>query len=285
MAPAIGMTYDQIRPDERMIIDTAKREGIDLALYNAEDLFAEATNKDDGVQFAPVVLERCIGYFRGLHLAALMESRGVKVINSYQAVSTCGNKLLASLALAREKVATPRTFVAFTEDSALKALDSLGYPAMLKPVVGSWGRLVAMIKDPDSAKAIIEPREFMHPLHQIYYIQEMVDRPGRDIRCFVIGDRAVAAMYRYAPPGDWRTNASRGAHVENCEITSQLEELSVRAAKVFGGGAFGVDLMEGPGGLLVHEVNHTTEFKNTVKATGVDIPKLLIEYAVQQAKR
>jgi [lysine-biosynthesis-protein LysW]--L-2-aminoadipate ligase len=161
----------------------------------------------------------------------------------------------------------------------------LGYPAVLKPVVGSWGRLVALIKDVDSARAIIEGREYLHPIQQVYYLQEKIKRPERDIRCYVIGDQAVAAIYRHAPLGDWRTNTARGGVAENLPITSELEDLSVRAAHAVGGGAFGVDLMETESGLVVHEVNHTTEFKNTVRVTGVDIPKLLLEYTQRQAKQ
>jgi [lysine-biosynthesis-protein LysW]--L-2-aminoadipate ligase len=141
------------------------------------------------------------------------------------------------------------------------------------------------MKDEDSAMSIIEAREYMHPIQQVYYIQEMIKRPERDIRCYVIGDRAVAAIYRHAPVGDWRTNTARGGIAESLPITSELEELSVRAAQAVGGGAFGVDLMETESGLVVHEVNHTTEFKNSVRVTGIDIPKLLLEYTEGQAKR
>ncbi len=175
--------------------------------------------------------------------------------------------------------------MAFTQESSLRALEKLGYPAVLKPVVGSWGRLVALIKDSDSARSIIEAREYLHPIQQVYYIQEMIKRPNRDIRCYVIGEEAVAAMYRHAPPDDFRTNTARGGIAENLPITPELEELSIRAAQCVGGGAFDVDLMETDSGLVVHEVNHTTEFKNTVRATHVDIPKLLLEYTLRQAKK
>jgi [lysine-biosynthesis-protein LysW]--L-2-aminoadipate ligase len=155
----------------------------------------------------------------------------------------------------------------------------------LKPVVGSWGRLIALIKDADSARSIIEGREYLHPIQQVYYLQEKIKRPERDIRCYVIGEQAVAAMYRNAPADDWRTNTARGGTAEKLSVTSELEDLSVRAAQAVGGGAFGVDLMETEAGLVVHEVNHTTEFKNLVRVTGVDIPRLLLEYTQQRAKQ
>ena len=116
-------------------------------------------------------------------------------------------------------------------------------------------------------------------------MQEKIKRPERDIRCYVIGNQAVAAIFRNAPADDWRTNTARGGFAENLPITPELAELSIRAAEAVGGGAFGVDLMETETGLVVHEVNHTTEFKNTVRVTGVDIPKLLLEYTIRQAKQ
>lgn len=281
----IGLIYDQLRPDERLIIEAAKRNNIDLTLYDTNQLALEVTGENDGIELADVFLQRCVSYFRSIHVTATLESRGRPVVNSFKAASTCGNKLLASISLDRAKIPTPRTFLAFTEDASLKALEQLGYPAVLKPVVGSWGRLVALIKDVDSARSIIESREYLHPIQQVYYIQEKIKRPERDIRCYVIGEQAVAAMYRHAPADDWRTNTARGGIAENLPVTSELEDLSVRAAQAVGGGVFGVDLMETESGLVVHEVNHTTEFKNTVRVTGVDIPKLLLEYTQRQAKQ
>ena len=280
----VGLVYDQLRPDERLIIDAAKTNNTQLNLIDTNQMAFEVTGKQTGLEGTDVFLQRCMSYFRSVHATAALESYGKIVVNSHKVATTCGNKLLASIKLAQAKVPTPRTFLAFTEESALGALENLGYPAVMKPVVGSWGRLVAQIKDPDSAKSIIESREYMHPIQQLYYLQEKVKRPDRDIRCYVIGDKAVAAIYRKAPPNDWRTNTAMGGIAENCPITPELEELSIRAAEAMGGGAFGVDLMETEAGLVVHEVNHTTEFKNTVRVTKVDIPTLLLNYAIEQVK-
>ena len=281
----IGLLYDQLRPDERLIIEAAKRENIELGLYDTNHLAWDVTGDCDGIGLADAFLQRCMSYFRSIHVTATLEARGIQVVNSYKAASTCGDKLIASLALSRAKIPTPRTFLAFTQEASLKALEQLGYPAVLKPVVGSWGRLVAQLKDPGSATAILEPREYMHPIQQVYYLQEKIKRPERDIRCYVIGDQAVAAIYRNAPAGEWRTNTARGGIAQNLPVTPELEEMSIRAAEAVGGGAFGVDLMETDSGLVVHEVNHTTEFKNTVRVTGVDIPKLLLEYTIRRVKQ
>jgi len=268
-----------------MIIDSAKSNNIPLELYDTNQLAFDVTHGEDGIELADAFLQRCMSFFRSIHVTAVLESRGKTVVNSYKAASICGNKLLTSIVLSSARIPTPRTFVAFTEDASLKALEQLGYPAVLKPVVGSWGRLVALVKDSDSAKSLIETRQYMHPIQQVYYFQEKVKRPERDIRCYVIGDRAVAAMHRNATQDEWRTNTARGGVAEKLAITPELEELSVRAAQAVGGGAFGVDLMETDSGLVVHEVNHTTEFKSLVRASGVDVPRLLLEYAVQQVKQ
>ena len=232
-----------------------------------------------------VVLQRCVSYFRNVHSTAALEAAGHTVVNSFACAWVCGNKLFGSLALVKHHIPTPRTTLAMAEDSALRSMEQMGYPAVVKPVVGSWGRLSALIRDGDAARAVIEDREQMFPIYQIYYLQEFVKRPPRDIRSFVIGDRTIAAIYRYSGSSEWRTNTARGGKAEACKITPELDELSVRAAKAVGGDFVGVDLMEGEDGLLVHEVNNTTEFKNTVPATGVDIPGMVIDYLISVQKR
>jgi [lysine-biosynthesis-protein LysW]--L-2-aminoadipate ligase len=277
------MLCDRIRPDERMVIEAAKSKSIDLRIHDVDQLVFD-TGGDPEVEIEKVVLQRSMSYFKSMHVTALLENNGTKVVNSLNSAVVCGNKLLASIALSKAGVPTPKTLVAFTEESALKAVNKIGYPAILKPIVGSWGRLIAPLKDLESAKAILETREFMFPLYQVFYIQEMIQNLLRDIRCFVIGDRAVAAMYRYSPPGEWRTNVARGGRAEACPITPDLEELCVRAAEAVGGGALGVDVMETPNGPVVHEVNHTAEFKATTESTGVDIPGLILDYLVEMAR-
>ena len=283
MTVQIGMLCDRIRPDERMVIEAAKKKNIELIVHNVDEIvFDVFTNSE--TKFENVILQRVMSYFKSMHITALLEKADTQVVNSFNAALICGNKLLTSIALSKAGIPTPKTVVAFTEESAMKALDKVGYPAILKPVVGSWGRLIAPLKDLDSTKAILETREYMFPLYQVLYIQEMIQNLIRDIRCFVIGDRAVAAIYRYSAPGEWRTNVARGGRAEPCPITSETEELCVKAANAVGGGVFGVDMMETPNGPVVHEVNYTTEFKATTESTGVDIPGLVLQYLIDMAR-
>ncbi|HDM89566.1 MAG TPA: lysine biosynthesis protein LysX, partial [Candidatus Bathyarchaeota archaeon] len=211
---------------------------------------------------------------------------GLEVINPFDVSLICGNKVFTNLALMEAGIPIPKTLLAFTREGALKALNEIGFPAVMKPVIGSWGRLIALVKDRDSAQAIIESREQIHnALLQIYYVQEYVNRPPRDIRVLVIGDEAVAASYRYSPKDDWRTNVARGGVSKPCRLTDDLVDLALRAAKAVGGGVLAVDCMESPSGILVHEVNSTVEFRGLCSATQVDIPGKIIEYAVRMAKR
>ncbi|MEM2107102.1 MAG: lysine biosynthesis protein LysX [Candidatus Bathyarchaeia archaeon] len=285
MSKTIGMIYDQIRPEERLLIDSARRKSLRLNLHDAERINLDLLDHGKEEPFEDVILQRCISYFRSLHLTASLEKRGITVINSSRIASICGNKLLTTLELAEAKIPIPRARLAFSVESALDALSKLGYPAVLKPIIGSWGRLVAPLKDVESAKAIFEDREHMFPLYQVYYIQEMIQRPPRDIRCFIIGDAVVAAIYRYAPKDDWRTNTARGGHVEPCKVTPEIEELALKTVKALGEGVYGVDMMESDRGLLINEVNFTTEFRNSVPATGVDIPGKILDFAASKVRK
>ncbi|MGB9660047.1 MAG: lysine biosynthesis protein LysX [Nitrososphaerales archaeon] len=277
------MVYDYVRWEEKVIADAAKKKGVDLKLIDSKDV-SLLLESDYEKEFGDVVLQRCLSYFRSLHLTATLEAKGVSVVNNFNVAIVAGNKLFTTLALLKAGIPTPQTVLSFAPESAVKSLEKLGYPAVLKPTIGSWGRLVALLKDRDSAEAIFEDREHMFPLYQIYYIQEFVKRPPRDIRSIVIDDRVVAAIYRVSLSGNWKTNMALGAKAENCPITKELEDICARASKAIGGGILGVDCMESPDGLLVHEVNNTTEFKNTVPATGVDIPGLIIDYLVKLRK-
>jgi len=232
-----------------------------------------------------IVLQRCVSHYRNLYSTASLEAAGHTVVNSLSTAWNSSDKVLCTLALKRAGIPTPETHVAFTEEGVMRALGKLGYPAVLKPAVGSWGRLAALLKDEDFARAIVEDREYMHPSYQVYYLQEYVKRPPRDIRTFVIGDRTVAAIYRTSSAGDWRTNTARGGKAEPCKITKEIDDISLKAARAVQGRFVGVDLMESKDGLVCHEVNNTTEFKNSVPATGIDIPGLAVDYLASLDKR
>jgi [lysine-biosynthesis-protein LysW]--L-2-aminoadipate ligase len=227
-----------------------------------------------------VILERSINHSRALHTLKYLNDCGVKTVNTYAVASTCGDKLLTTLALIREGIPTPKVYVAYTPESALQAIETLGYPVVLKPAVGSWGRLLSKVNDRDAAEALLEHKETLGSYHHsTYYIQEYVEKRGRDIRSFVVGDETICAIYRTSQ--HWITNTARGGIATNCPVTPELNEISVGAAKAVGGGVVAIDVFEMPGGLMVNEVNYTMEFRNSIDTTGVDIPAKVVDYVLE----
>ncbi|MGB6681877.1 MAG: lysine biosynthesis protein LysX [Candidatus Bathyarchaeia archaeon] len=286
MARTFSIIFDRTRWEEKALIKAAKRKRIKINLIDAKNTSFDINSEDLTEPYGDIVLQRCISYFRGLHVSAILERKGMKVVNSFDTTSICGNKMLTSLALSKAKVPTPKTFVAFTPETALETLDEIGYPAVIKPVIGSWGRLVSPIRDRATAEAILEHREQMgNSLLQIHYIQEMVKRPPRDIRTIVVGDEITAAIYRSSPSGSWRTNVALGATTTACPITSELEDAVLKAANAVGGGILAVDLMESPKGNVVHEINSTIEFRGAESGTGVDIASKILEYLTKISKK
>ena len=192
----------------------------------------------------------------------------------------CGDKLLTSVALQEHNVSQPAVKIAFTEESALQAIEEMGYPVVLKPAVGSWGRLLSKINDRDAAEAILEHKTILGSYHHsIFYIQKYIDKKGRDIRSFVVGDRCIAAIYRTSH--HWITNTARGGIATNCPVTDELNDISVRAANAVGGGIVAIDVFETEQNLLVNEVNYTMEFRNSIAPTGVNIPKHIVDYTIK----
>jgi len=272
----ITALYDTIRLEEKLLIESAKKNDINLEMVDCKKLFV---NLNDKKNFDGPVLQRCVSYYRNLHSTAAIEGQGTKVVNCLNTGIFAGNKLFTHMLLQKVGVPTPDATVAFSKDSALESLEKNGFPKIIKPTVGSWGRMVSKINDMDSAEGIIDGREAMYPIHQVHFLEEFVERPPRDIRVIVIGDNVAAAIYRNSGDGNWKTNTHLGGSAEICEITNELEDICIKAKDAVYGDIVGIDLMESNDkGMVVHEINNTTEFRNVVRVTGVDIPKLMLEY-------
>ena len=276
---SLTLLYDNIRWEEKAIYESARKRGIDITNVDCKDLILEL----DGPSYSnKTIIQRCVSYFKSLHSTAALEGLGASVINPLNTSIVCGNKLFTHMKLKNAGIKTPKVITTFSYEAALSALDVFGYPTIIKPTIGSWGRLIALLKDKDAAKAVIEDRQHMFPLYQIYYFEEFVDRPPRDIRAIVIGDTVVAAIYRYSENSEWKTNMALGGRAESCPITKELEDICIKSTQAVDGKIVGVDLMESSrDGLLVHEVNNTTEFKNTVRVTGIPIQDLIVDYSLQ----
>ena len=281
----VSILFDIIRWEEKALYEAGKKLGLDVEMIDVKEK-AFNLSKNCGTEFGDIALQRSVSYYRNLHTTAYLEYKGIRVINSLNTAIITGNKMFTTLVLQKNNIPTPKTIVTFTSDAAIKVFrEEFNGKAVLKPVSGSWGRMVALLNDDAAAQAVLEDRDYMYPMYQVFYMQEYVKRPPRDLRIFVVGEEVVTGIYRYQPQDDWRTNTARGGKAVKCEITGEIRELALKAAKAVGGGVFGVDMMESPNGLIVHEVNNTTEFKNTVPATGVDIPKIIMEYVMKEARR
>ncbi|NOX88486.1 MAG: lysine biosynthesis protein LysX [Calditrichaeota bacterium] len=277
----IGFLHSLIRKDEKLLIDEFRKRA-DAELVPVDDRKITFTLGNDKFDF-DVVLERCINHSRALHALMLFESSGIRCINNSQVALTCGDKLLTSRALVQHGVPQPQVKVAFTETSALQAIEEMGYPVVIKPAVGSWGRLIAKINDRDAAEALLEHKKVLGSYHHsIFYIQKYVEKNGRDIRSFVVGDDCIAAIYRSSE--HWITNTARGGEATKCEVTDEIRDISLKAAHAVGGGIVAIDIFETENGLLVNEVNYTMEFKNSIDTTGVNIPAHIVDYVIKTAR-
>jgi [lysine-biosynthesis-protein LysW]---L-2-aminoadipate ligase len=280
MTTRVAILASRIRVEEKHLLASFEQRGVTVSVISDDDLIF-----DIGAGPLPydVIVERSVSTSRGLYSLRMLESMGNVVINRYNTANTCADKLLTTVALEEAKVPQPKVRVAFNTETAIKAMEEIGYPVILKPVVGSWGRLLARINDRDAAEAILEHKEVLGSYqHGIIYIQEMIRKPGRDIRAFVVGDECICAIYRNSE--HWITNTARGGQASNCPVAPELNDIAIRAAKAVGGGVLAIDVLEDPDrGFLVNEINHTMEFRNSIAPTGVDIPGRVADYAIATA--
>lgn len=273
----LGVLCSIIRVEEKMLFEALRQRGVEFTKIDDRELILDMHQTQYDYD---VILERCINHSRALHTLKILNDRGVKTVNTWEVANNCGDKLITTNLLVKHGVPTPRTLVAYTPESALQAIERLGYPVVLKPAVGSWGRLLAKINDRDAAEALLEHKQTLGSYHHsTFYIQEYVSKPGRDIRSFVVGDKTIGAIYRSAD--HWITNTARGGRATNCPVTEELDNISVRAARAVGGGVVAIDLFETSDGLTVNEVNYTMEFRNSIQVTGVAIHEKVIDYALR----
>jgi len=276
----IGFLITRLRPEEKLLLEElSRRPNVEIVrILDGETYFDISKPAWD----VDVLFERSISYSRGLYISRIFEAQGVPVINPSVIAERCGDKYITSQILVKNNIPTPRVLMAFDEASAMAAVDSLGYPCVLKPVIGSWGRLLAKVDDRSAAEAFIEHKATLGVNHQVFYIQEYINKPGRDIRAFVIGEEPICAIYRSSE--NWITNTARGGVATNCPVTDEIADLCRRAAHAMGGGLLALDLFETENGLTVNEINHTMEFRNSITTTGVNIPEKMVDYVLAQAK-
>jgi len=276
----IAVLCSIVRKEEKLLFETLEKRNIKYDVLDDRELVFDLHRKSFDYD---VILERCVNHSRAAYALKVFNDWGIKTINSYEVAETCGNKFLTTNALIKAGVPVPQTKLAFTPESAIKAIEEMGYPVVLKPAIGSWGRLLSKVNDREAAEAILEHKEILGSYHHsIFYIQKYVEKRGRDIRSFVINGETIAAIYRYS--SHWITNTARGGVAQNCPINDEIDQLSRAAAEAVGGGVLAIDLFETDDGIQVNEVNYTMEFRNSIATTGVDIPGRIIDYVVEVAR-
>jgi len=282
----VCIVFDRLRTEEKMLQKEAVNLGHDALMLDAKITQINTDSKKEDFDLGDVVLERCVSYFRGLHFTSSLEFLDIPVLNKFEVANICGNKMFMTLLLKKNNIPTPKTYFSFSSESAAENLEKVGFPLVIKPVIGSWGRGVMPIKDKDTMEAVFEVRDITDSPHdRIYYLQELINRPPRDIRVITVGDEPIAAMYRKSS-GGFKTNIALGADPEICEITKEMEDLAVKTSKAMGGGILGIDIMEDEKrGLVVHEVNNTVEFKGLARVAKRNIPKEMIEFALNYVRK
>ncbi|MEQ9095718.1 MAG: lysine biosynthesis protein LysX [Phycisphaerales bacterium] len=283
----LTLLHTRIRIEERLLLDEFERRGIDVELVHADEAVIDLTRQHEPASEPHVLLDRCLSHARAFAIVRAYESRGAICLNRSSVTHACGDKLQTTLALTDAGVPSPRTVAAFGADGAVRAADALGYPVVIKPCVGSWGRMVGRLNDRDALEAVLEHKLALGgPQHGVVYLQELVRKPDRDIRAFVVGGQTIAAIMRHSQ--HWITNTARGGRAEGLPVTPELDDICQRAACAVGGdeqSLLAIDLMECPErGLLVCEVNSTMEFRNSIDTTGVDIPGRIVDQVVRVAE-
>lgn len=281
----VAMIITRARAEEKLLLKAFQRRGIEPELIRDEELVLNPLAIDPRWSEFDIVFLRTLSTSRGLYLLEYFDRWEVPTVNSLRTANICADKFKTSLALARAGLPQPEVRLAFTPRSTLEAVGELGYPAVLKPLVGSWGRLLAKVNDVDAAEAVLEHRQTLGNFaYHVHFVQSYVDKPhGRDIRAFVIAGQTICAIYRSS--SHWVTSTARGALAENCPVGAELQDLCQRASDAVGGGVLAMDLFETEEGLVLNEINHGMEFRNSIEPTGVDIASKVVDYALSLAEQ
>ncbi len=209
-----------------------------------------------------------------------LEFSGIRVFNRAYSHRRAKDKLATLVWLAHNGIPIPRTTV--TERLAVAVAATRRYEDIVsKPLRGSQGQGIFRLQDPDLAFRIFK---ILQTENQTMLIQEFIETPGRDIRVFIVGKRVIGAMYRYAKPGEWKTNVSRGGKPQACPLSSELEKLALKAADALEMDFAGIDILEDNDQLVVSEVNAAPNWSGLQKATGVDAADEIISYILQELK-
>ena len=284
MVVKVAVAYDILRWEEKAIITALRDAGAEVQPIHLEVTAVKLEGNASAID-ADVVLQRSTSHYLALGSTVALEGLGLRVINSSRAIAVAIDKVWTASQLMAHGIPTPVTAIAFSPEAVFRAAEEIGYPVVVKPVSGSWGRMVCLARDEEELRAIVEHRRYLPGINsRVYIMQEYVRKPGRDLRVFVVGGEVPIAIYRISD--HWITNTARGGRAVKAEVDPELEGLVLKTADVIGGEVLGIDVFEDPErGYVVNEVNAMTEFRNTVRVTGYNLHVKIAEYAIRVAKR
>ena len=209
-----------------------------------------------------------------------LERQGFYMVNPPTAIEHCVDKYDILALLEDIGVPVPRTLATESVNEAIKAFNELGGDVVVKPIFGSRGQGATRVNDVDIADTIFKAITFHHG---VIYMQEFVPHGHSDIRAFVIGDRVVSSMRRVAE--GWKTNYSRGAKPAPATISKEFEDLAIKSAKAVGCKIAGVDILEGPEGPRIVDVNSQPGWKGLQVVAKVNIAEEIVNFVLSELKK
>ncbi|WFE20249.1 RimK family alpha-L-glutamate ligase [Solwaraspora sp. WMMD937] len=272
-----------LRPEERRLLDALRAQGLSARPALPPDIAEVLSGREEPPR---VALIRNLSHREALSIARRLDRAGITTVNSAAAIEVCGDKGLQALLFERHGIAHPTTRHAFNHDQVRQAVAELGWPVVVKPPSGSWGRGVVRLSDQGELEAWTGGRESADAAGKLFpvLVQRHVDKPGHDLRVIVVGEQPVVAFRRRSE--NWRTNTHLGAQVERVDIDAEIGRLCADVVAALGPGFYGVDLIEdrATGAVVVLEVNANPEFARSCDIHGVDVAGHCVAYATEVAR-
>jgi len=270
-------------PEVQVLSEEFKKRGYEVKYFIPSKVKVKIDHKQFQKQFEMLdpygALVRGFGaaatqkiFFR-LDLLNAMEEYGLKLINSRESLEIASDKFLTSIYLDRHNIPTPKTIICENSNDALDSFKELGGDVILKPLYGSKGIGITRINDRGFAENVIYS---LGQLNDVFYLQEFIKHNNRDIRVLVLGNKAIAGMYRVS--NNWKTNIHSGATMEPIELTEEIKNLAIKAAEITKTEIAGVDIVESEKGLLVLEVNSIPGFTALQKVCDTNLAEEIVSY-------
>jgi len=276
----------------KRLVEAAKQRNHEIKVYDTLKCYMDIATMRPGISYQgeritgiDAVIPRIGASITSYGLAVLrqFEMMGVYPLNESVAIGRSRDKLRSSQLLSRKGIGLPITAIAHDFENTQHIIDLVGgAPLVIKLLAGTQGRGVVLAETNKAAESVIDA---FRELHADFMIQEYIkEAGGADIRCFVIGEKVVAAMKRQAKEGEFRSNLHRGGTAGLIKLTPEERSTAARAANIMGLNVAGVDILRSNHGPVVLEVNSSPGLEGIEKATGKDIAGMIIDFIIKNAK-